>query len=205
MYQINKQKGVMKKMELKYESPNIAKDHPIIVKLGDAGLMLVASLLFIIGAISTIFLNNDILAMAFSTDVKESLNTSALAIVGYMLMGLSFALLVCITLIRVKALGYSQRLVYESDAVIQDISPKVTSGVRMVTIEAENQVYAIEKTDAEVAKLRQGDVVKLELRVERTPYDSHKTKDFIDIQERNKKKLPIDDIEIKEHIIIKEA
>ena len=192
-------------MELKHESPNVAKDHPIIVKLGDAGLMLIASLLFIVGAIGTIFSNNDILGVALSEDVRETLNMTTLAISFYTLMGLSFALLVCITLIRVKALGYSQRLVYESDAVIQDISPKVTSGVRMVTIEAENQVYAIEKTDAEVAKLRQGDVVKLELRVERTPYDSHKTKDFIDIQERNKKQLPIDDIEIKEHIIIREA
>ena len=122
-----------------------------------------------------------------------------------MLMGLSFILMVCLMLIRIKALGYSQKLVYESDAVIQEISPKVTSGERMVTIEAENQVYAIEKTDAEVAKLRQGDVVKLELRIERTPYASHKTKDFIDAQERIKKQLPIDDIEIKEHIIIKEA
>lgn len=193
------------KMELKHESPNVAKEHPMIVKLGDAGLMLIASLLFIVGAIGTIFLNNDILAMAFSTDVKESLNTSALAIVGYMLMGLSFTLLICITLIRVKALGYSQRLVYESDAMIKEISPKVTSGVRMVTVEAENQVYAIEKTDAEVAKLRQGDVVKLELRVERTPYDSHKTQDFIDAQEHNKKQLSIDDIEIKERIIIKKV
>ena len=193
------------KMELKHESPNVAKEHPMIVKLGDAGLMLIASLLFIVGAIGTIFSNNDILGVALSEDVRETLNMTTLAISFYTLMGLSFALLVCITLIRVKALGYSQRLVYESDAVIQDISPEVTSGVRMVTIEAENQVYAIEKTDAEVAKLRQGDVVKLELRVERTPYDSHKTKDFIDIQERNKKQLPIDDIEIKEHIIIKEA
>lgn len=192
-------------MELKYESPNVAKDHPIIVKLGDAGLMLMASLLFIVGAIGTIFSNDDILGMALSEDVRETLNITTLAISFYTLMGLSFALLVCLTLIRVKALGYSQRLVYESDGVIQEISPKVTSGVRMVTIEAENQVYAIEKTDAEVAKLRQGDVVKLELRIERTPYASHKTKDFIDAQERNKKQLPIDDIEIKEHIIIKEA
>ena len=192
-------------MELKYESPNVAKDHPIIVKLGRGELMLIASLLFIIGSIGFIFLNNDILGVAFSTDVKESLNTSALAIVCYMLMGLSFILMVCLMLIRIKALGYSQKLVYESDAVIQEISPKVTSGERMVTIETESQVYAIEKTDTEVAKLRQGDVVKLELRIERTPYASHKTKDFIDEQERNKKQLPIDDIEIKEHIIIKEA
>lgn len=192
-------------MELKYENPNVAKDHPIIVKLGRGELMLITSLLFIIGSIGLIFLNNDILGVAFSTDVKESLNTSALAIVCYMLMGISFILMVCLMLIRIKALGYSQKLVYESDAVIKDISPKVTSGERMVTIEAENQVYAIEKTDTEVAKLRQGDVVKLELRYEHTPYDSHKTKDFIDAQERIKKQLPIDDIEIKEHIIIKEA
>lgn len=187
-------------MELTYESPNVAKDHPIIVKLGDAGLMLMASLLFIVGGIGSIFLNN-----IFLGDVRETLNTSALAIACYTLMGLSFILMVCLMLIRIKALGYSQKLVYESDAVIKDISPKVTSGKRMVTIEAENQVYAIEKTDAEVTKLRQGDVVKLELRVERTPYDSHKTKDFIDIQERNKKQLPIDDIEIKERIIIKKV
>lgn len=192
-------------MELKYESPNVAKDHPIIVKLGRGELMLIASLLFIIGSIGLIFLNNDILGVVFSRDVKESLNTSALAIVCYMLMGISFILMVCLMLIRIKALGYSQKLVYESDAVIKDISPKVTSGERMVTIEAENQVYAIEKTDTEVAKLRQGDVVKLELRYEHTPYDSHKTKDFIDAQERIKKQLPIDDIEIKEHIIIKEV
>lgn len=193
------------KMELKHESPNVAKEHPMIVKLGDAGLMLIASLLFIVGAIGTIFSNNDILGVALSEDVRETLNMTTLAISFYTLMGLSFILMVCLMLIRIKALGYSQKLVYESDAVIKDISPKVTSGKRMVTIEAENQVYAIEKTDAEVTKLRQGDVVKLELRVERTPYDSHKTKDFIDIQERNKKQLPIDDIEIKERIIIKKV
>lgn len=198
-------KGVMKKMELKYESPNVAKDHPMIVKLGRGELMLIASLLFIVGSIGLIFLNNNILGEAFSTDVKESLNTSALAIVCYMLMGLSFILMVCLMLIRIKALGYSQKLVYESDAVIKEISPKVTSGERMVTIEAENQVYAMKKTDAEVTKLHQGDAVKLELRCERTPYASHKTKDYIDAQERNKKQLPIDDIEIKEHIIIKEV
>ena len=193
------------KMELKHESPSVAKEHPMIVKLGDAGLMLIASLLFIVGAIGTIFSNNDILGVALSEDVRETLNMTTLAISFYTLMGLSFILMVCLMLIRIKALGYSQKLVYESDAVIKDISPKVTSGKRMVTIEAENQVYAIEKTDAEVTKLRQGDVVKLELRVERTPYDSHKTKDFIDIQERNKKQLSIGDIEIKERIIIKEA
>ena len=192
-------------MELKYESPNVAKDHPIIVKLGDVGWMMIASLIFIVSAIGTIFLNDGLLGVVLSTDVKEALNTTPLAMLCYTFTGLSFVLMICLLLIRIKALGYSQKLVYEGHAVIQDISPKVTSGVRMVTIEAENQVYAIEKTDAEVANLRQGDVVKLELRVERTPYDSHKTKDFIDIQERNKKQLPIDDIEIKEHIIIKKV
>lgn len=161
-------------MELKYESPNVAKDHPIIVKLGDAGLMLIASLLFIVGAIGTIFSNNDILGVALSEDVKETLNMTTLAISFYTLMGLSFALLVCIIQIRLKALSYSQRLVYESDAVIQNISPKVTSGIRMVTIEVENQIYAIEKTDNDVETLHQGDNVKLELRHERTPYDNHK-------------------------------
>lgn len=187
-------------MELKYESPNVAKDHPIIVKLGSAELMLVASLMFIASGMFIILLKYNIL-----TENVGFLNVATLTMLGHIFMVVSIILLVCITLIRTKALGYSQRLVYESDAVIQEISPKVTSGVRMVTIEAENQVYAIEKTDAEVAKLRQGDVVKLELRCERTPYDSHKTQDYIDIQEHNKKQLPIDDIEIKENIIIKKV
>ena len=187
-------------MELKYESPNVAKDHPIIVKLGRAELMLMASLIFIASGMSIIILKYNIL-----TENVGFSNVTMLTMLCHILMWLSIILLVCIIQIRLKALSYSQRLVYESDAVIQNISPKVTSGIRMVTIEVENQIYAIENTDNDVETLHQGDNVKLELRHERTPYDNHKTQDFIDAQERNKKQLSIDDIEIKERIIIKEA
>lgn len=187
-------------MELKYESQNVAKDHPMIVKLGRGEWMLIASLIFIVPSMFIIFLKYNTL-----TENVGFINMNILTKLFYIFMEISIILLVCIIQIRLKALGYSQKLVYESDAVIKEISPRVTSGVRMVTVEAENQVYSIKKADAEVAKLRQGDVVKLELRYERTPYNSHKTQDFIDAQERIKKQLPIDDIEIKEHIIIKEA
>lgn len=103
-------------MELKYESPNVAKDHSIIVKLGSAELMLVASLMFIASGMFIILLKYNIL-----TENVGFLNVATLTMLGHILMWLSIILLVCITLIRTKALDYSQRLVYESDAVIQEI------------------------------------------------------------------------------------
>lgn len=179
-------------MELIKESVNEAKNHLIMVRIGHGISLLLLSILFIVLGGSGLIME------------KVYPHTMTPAMIFYSLMVMTFVIMVVIVIIRNYAIdAYNQKLVYEGAGVIREISPKVTSGQRLVTIEAENQIYAIEKTDEEVEKFQHGDAVRLVLNLSRTPYDVPQMRYYIDKEGCNKKKLPIDEIEIKEKIDIK--
>lgn len=179
-------------MELIKEHVNEAKNHPIMVRIGHGASLLLLGILFtVLGGIGLIM-------------EKVHPDTKTPAMIFYSFMVMTFVIMVVIVIIRNHAIdAYSQKLVYEGEGIIREISPKVTSGWRMVTIEAENQIYAIEKTDEEIEKFQHDDAVRLVLNLSRTPYDTPQMKYYIGKEGHNIKHLPIDEVEIKEKIDIK--